>query len=305
MNGIQLTREFLDFCHQTEVDSTYASQRLIYKHLDMAGGIYVRDTRCLHSSFPINTIAGQQNYPLPPDFIDLYMQGVRNRSFIRYSDGTTIANPVLADYERLYQENLTDNQDFPPYFAIIDAPTQSELITGTTTDAGAESLGRCILTDSTKNFLTTDLVYPRDSIYNTTDGSLGIVLSIIDATHLYCTLFDGTDNDISNADAYIIQSASQKTLVLAAPSLTDDHIITVPYVCMPPPIYWAMAAWPFPEYTCRAIASGAVSLFKLTEMEYKEAQSLGSLFDAEVKQYKTELGRKKLQQGPSRRRERM
>jgi hypothetical protein len=211
----------------------------------------------------------------------------------------------LDSYDRLYLDNYIDNQDFPSYFALIDTATQPTLITGTATAAGTATNGRCILADNTKHFLTTNLVYPRDIIYNSTDQSLGIVLAVIDDTHLYCALFAGTDNDWTDADAYTIQPSSKKTLVLAMPALTAGYTIDVVYVCMPAPVYWDFAAWNFPDRTCQAIASGGASLFKIGKTEYKESQSLGALFDSEVKQYKIEMGRMKLQQGPSRRRERM
>jgi hypothetical protein len=305
VNGKKLTQEFLDFIDTKEVSDNYASQRRIFDCLDMSAGIYCRDTRSLHNAVSITTVAAQQNYNLPPDFIDLYLQDANGRFFIRYYDGGNTSWPTLISYDRLYRLNLTDSQDSPSHFALVDSPTQPPLITGTATAAGVKTSGRCILTDSTKHFLTTDLVYPRDIIYNANDDSLGIVLAVIDDTHLYVALFEGAADDWTNADAYTIQPAAQKTLVLQTPSLTAGHIIHVSYVCMPAPVYWDFAAWNFPERTCRAIASGAASIFKIGKTEYKESQSLGGLFDAEIKQYKTELGRQKLQQGPSSRRERM
>ena len=305
MNGKKLTQEFLDFIDTKGTSINYAPQRRIYECLDMAAGIYCRDTRSLHNTISLATVAAQQNYNLPLDFIDLYLQDASGNFFIKYYNGSNYSWPVLAPYEFLYRQNLTDNADCPAYFSLIDCPTQPTLITGTATAAGAAANGRCVLTDSTKHFLTTDLVYPRDTIYNTNDDSLGIILAVIDDTHLYTALFDGTGNDWTNADAYTITPGIKKTLVLPAPSLTAGHIINVSYVCMPNPVFWDFAQWNFPERTCRAIASGAASIFKISKTEYRESQSLGSLFDAEIKQYKTEIGRQKLQQGPSSRRERM
>lgn len=305
MNGIALTKEFLDWIDAKEVSEQYASQRRIYDCLDIAAGIYVRDTRALHSAVSLTTVAGQQNYNLPPDFIDLYLQDAQGRFFARYYDGAQHSWPKCKTYDSIYRLNQTESRDYPANFALQDTPGDAALISGTATAAGAKTNGRCILTDSTKHFLTTDLVWPRDIIYNATDASLGIVLAVIDATRLYVALFGENNNDWTNADAYTIQPAAKRMLVLDAPSLTAGHIIHVPYVCMPQPVYWDFAAWNFPDRTCQAIASGAASIFKIGKTEYKESQSLGGLFDAEVKRYKTELGRQKLQQGPSRRRERM
>ncbi|MEN6421323.1 MAG: hypothetical protein ABFD76_05190 [Smithella sp.] len=305
MNGKKLTQWFLDDVNQPAVDDNYASQRKIYECLDIAAGIYCRETRALKTTCTLTTVAGQQEYNLPPDFIDLYMKDNRGRFFAKYYDAVNYTWPILDSHERLFRENLTDSRDYPSYFAIKEPTAPPALINGTATAVGAVTNGRCILEDSTKLFLTTHKVYPRDIIYNTTDGSLGIVLSVIDATHLYCALFGGTGNDWTLSDAYTIQPATERAIVLCAPSLTSGHTITVPYVCMPAPVYWDFGLWNLPARTCRAIASGAASLFKLPQSEYIESQALGKLFDEEVKQYKVELGRKALQQGPSRRRERL
>jgi hypothetical protein len=57
------------------------------------------------------------------------------------------------------------------------------------------------LTDSTKSWTTNELV--GYFIYNTTDGSFGLITAN-DATTVTADLYGGTDNDWDNADAYLI-----------------------------------------------------------------------------------------------------
>jgi hypothetical protein len=192
-------------------------------------------------------------------------------------------------------------------FCLVDNDTPSRAeISGAAVADGPASQGRCILEDSEKDFLGDDRVWPRDAIYNTTTGAAGYVLSVKDATHLYCALFD--DNEITGwttDNEYIIRPAAAPLLRLECPALTAGNIIAIPYVTLPPPVFWEIGSWMLPERVCKAIVSGACALFKTGKTEYQEAQSLGALFDAEVLRYKIEQGAKILKQGPSRRRERI
>lgn len=307
MNGKMLTRQFLDFIDTKEVSDDYASQRRIYEALDMAAGIFCRETRILHSEVSLTTIAGVQRYDLPPDFIDLYMRSTRGRFFIRYADGYNYFFPLLTPLERIYRDNLITAQEIPNRFAIADKNTTAVAITGTATAAGVAANGRAILTDSTRNFLTTHRTWPRDVIYNGTTAAMGYVLSVINATSLFTALFDGTagNNGWTSANTYTIQPSAEKELILEAPAATSGHIMHVSYVCMPTPVFSDFDAWSFPSRTSRAIASGASAIFKMDKTQYTESKALGGYFSDEINRLKIEQGRQKLQEGPSRRRERM
>ncbi|OPY16062.1 MAG: hypothetical protein A4E69_00331 [Syntrophus sp. PtaB.Bin138] len=305
MNGKMLTRQFLDFIDTSELSDNYAAQRRIYECLDMSASIFCRETKSIHNEATITTVAGQQAYDLPPDFIDLYIQTARERFPIRYSDLTTYTWPTKTTHERIYLQNLQTSQSLPSHFAIVDRQTDESLVTGSASSAGAKVNGQCVLTDSAQLFLTLHRVWPRDVVHNAVDGSMGYVLETVTETSLKTALFDGTNDDWTLSDAYTIQPASEKQLLLDAPSLTSGHVIHIPYVGMPAPIFSDFGFWHFPPRTCRAIAAGAASLFKLGKTEYKEAQVLGQLFNDEIKQFKIELGAAKLKEGPSRRRQRV
>lgn len=306
MIGKRLTEEFLDAIDTKELSEGFITQKRAYECLDLAAAIYVRETRSLHKTINITTVAEQQEYPLPPDFIDLYMRDNNDKIFLRYTNGDgEVSWPVMAPEEHIYRLDYSEPAENPACFAIVNNENEPALITGAADVAGAAVTGRCILQDNDRLFLTTHRVWPRDLIYNHTDESWGYVLGVIDATHLYTALFSGTNNDWTGADTYTIIPGYKQLLKLDAPSLTAGHTIAVPYVSMPAPVFWELGSWNFPERVCRAIVSGGAALFKTSKTEYKEAESLGALFDAEVKRYKLEMGRKALQAGPSRKRQRM
>lgn len=305
MNGMMLTREFLDFIDTRELSDDYIPQRKVYECLDAAAGIFCRETKSIRREAYLTAVAGNQAYDLPPDFIDLYLRSARGRSIIRYYDGSEYSWPSLTTQERIYRENRQTSLERPGHFAIVDKQTSETLVSGNATLAGTVVNGRCVLSDSTKLFTTTDRVWPRDIVYNATDGSMGHVLAAVSATSLYTALFDGTDNDWSLSDGYAIQPAAKKQLFLDAPSLESGHLIHVHYIGMPDPIFSDFDYWRLPARTCRAIAAGAASVFKLGKTEYRESQALGKLFADEIRQFKIEQGALKLKEGPSRRRQRV
>jgi len=258
MDGKQLRRTLLDALDEEVANKLFNTDpRVLYDMLDAAACEYVRQIKCLHGSFPITTVEGQQAYDLPPDFLGFYMRNSRDRYFVKYYDGSNTSWPVICPYETIYMRNLTDNAEIPTCVAVIDKATSPAKLTGTTCAAGVQANGEAILTDAAKLFLTTNLVYPRDIVHNTTDGSDGLVLSVTDATRLVAALFDGSANGFGSGDSYVITRATAKQLYLSAPSDTAGHTITVPYLCKPNPVYADHARWRFDDVACRAIAHEA------------------------------------------------
>jgi len=283
MDGKKLTRLVLDALDEQSISDNFADQRRIYENLDWAAEIYSAETGQLRTSVDIATIIYHQAYDLPPNFIKLYMKTGRGKFYAKYIyDTDQVCWPQMVSYERIFRADYIDPQKTPNCFAIKEKEDPESLITGTTTANGAASGGECTLTDSTKKFLSDDKVYPRDIIHNTIDGSDGYVLSVTDDTHVQCALFAGTDNDFTSGDTYVIQPAAERQIYLEAPSEVTGHIITIPYICTPPPIFSDYGFWPFRPRTCRAIAWGAASLFKVPKRQFKESSELGGHFAAEV-----------------------
>ncbi|MBU2547369.1 MAG: hypothetical protein KKB20_03070, partial [Proteobacteria bacterium] len=158
-------------------------------------------------------------------------------------------------------------------------------VTGTATAAGAATNGEAILTDSAAHFESA--VNPGDAIFNTTDESDGYVLSVTDDTHLVAALFNGSANDFSVSDAYVIVPAARKQVRFEAPSLTAGHTFLLPYLRKPLPVYSRYGRFPFPEAWLLAICYGAAVRF-LSDDETSEQKTrhLQGLFDAGVNQAK-------------------
>ena len=291
MDGAKLKQLVLDFLDEESESDLYADSRKMYENLDLAAGIFVRETMCLHADTDITTVADQQSYDLPPGFIDLYMKNSRDRFIVRYYDGDTYSFPILTSPEAIYKSNLTESIDTPGKFCIIDKPDKEDLIQGSADTDGAASGGQCTLHDASMSFTSANMVYPRDIIHNTSDGSTGYVLSVTDATHLVCALFGGTGNEWASGNNYIIQPAAEKQIKLEAPAESAGHTINVPYVCMPSPVFSDYGFWRFTPRSCRAICSGAASMFKIPKREYTDSRQLGGIFAAEVGRLRAEIAR--------------
>ena len=300
MDGKSLLGAVLDLCDDRNAAAELYRRRRIFECLDQAAAIFCRLVRNYHSSATLTTVLSQQDYALPPDFIDFYM--LRGGSyFARYYDGSDYSWPRVVEWQEIFQANLTDAESVPSRVAVRDVETAAAAITGTATSAGAKSAdGIAILTDSTKAFLTTTRVWPRDVIYNTADGSSGVVVSIPTGTTLRCALFDGGGNDWTNGDAYTITPAAEKQLTLEAKSETAGHLILIPYIAMPDPVFSDYASWRLPARTCRGIAAGAAALLQLSQHSYQETQWMNGQFAEEIRRTKAEIGRQILSGGGNR-----
>lgn len=277
--------------------------RVLYQCLDRAAIEFCRETRALTKEIALTTVAAQQAYDLPPDFIGLYLKNPSDRYIFKYYDGSSYSWTVQVPYEQLFRLNLTTAKSSPSYFAVIDKLSQPALITGTTTSAGAVSAGQCTLTDSTKLFLTTNLVYPRDIVHNTSDKSDGIVLSVTDATQLVTALFKGMEGqnaDWSSGDAYVIQRSTAKQIFLDAPSETAGHTITLPYTAMPDPVYSDYGFWRLPAATCHAIACEAAFFWQNRKGKYQAADRHHVMFINEMNRMRIETARSVLRPGQAR-----
>lgn len=298
MDGAVLKQAMLDALDEpTESNIFETDARVLYQCLDAAAVSFVRQTRCLTSSATIETVEGQQAYDLPPDFINLYLKTPSDRHYIKYSDGSVTSFPVLAQYDQIFYDHQTDEKETPRRFAVIDRTTAPSLITGTATASGAKTGGQCTLNDKTKDFAGANLVYPRDTVHNTRDNSHGLILSVTDSNNVVTALFNGALNAWKLGDGYVIQRASTKQIYLDAPSSTSGHTITVPYVCMPGPVFSDYGFWRFPPVSCRAICYEAAFMHQNRMGDYVSADRHHILFQQEVSRIRAEDARRLLQSG--------
>jgi hypothetical protein len=297
MDGLMLIRETLDYLDQ-ETASTLknSDQRVLYKELDKAAVEFVRQTHCLKSStFTITTVEDHQEYALPPDFLNLYMKNGRGRFFIKFYDGSSYSYPVKIEHEDIFWDNDQDSREIPDCFAVIDAQELPARINGAADAAGSRVAGECTLQDDSMLFTTTNLVYPRDVIHNTTDRSDGLIVSVTDATHLSTVLFNGKKNSWSQNDAFVIRREPVKKLVFSAPCSTAGYTVTIPYVCKPAPVYSDYAAWMIPEESHSAICAEAAFQYENRKDDFTSADRHHAMFLAEVKRYNIEAARLILQ----------
>jgi len=204
--------------------------------------------------------------------------------------------PTKVSYDAIFYDNETEAQDTPDVFAITDANDPGS-VTGSATSDGAQTGGECTLTDSTKQFTSTDLVYARDIVHNITDDSDGIVLEVVSDTELKTALFDGKSNQWSSGDEYRIERSGHKQITFDAPCSTAGHIVTVPYVCMPQPVFSSYRNWRFPASTCRAVCMEAAYLYASQKEDFAMADRLRAAFAEEVRRYRIETARSTLQGG--------
>lgn len=297
MDGKKLTQQVLDFLDEETISDLYAGSREIYENLDLSAQIFCRETAILHKFLDITTVASQQNYDIPSDYIQPYMKDRRGRYIARYYDGSNYSWLTMTSYEKLFRANYEDEKAVPGRFAVIDKEDKEDLIEGTVDSDGAASGGQCTLHDAAMDFTDTNKVYPRDIIHNVTDGSDGYVLSVTDATHLVVALFGGTDNDFTSGDSYKIQPAAEKQVFLDAPSENAGDVLTFPYVCVPTPVFSDYGFWRISPRACKAICAGASALFQIPKREFKESSQIGGLFSAEIKRMNRETARARLQGG--------
>jgi hypothetical protein len=267
-----------------------------YTCLNEAAEEFVRETKALTKDLVLTTEEDRQEYALPPDFIGPAIRSMRRRFIGKYRAGDETFYPFLTSYEKIFWADETESKSPPERFAIRDQQAPESILGGSVESDGAAVGGSCVLHDLEADF--TDSVYPRDVVHNVTDGSHGVVLEVVDGTHLATALFEGTDDCWSIGDEYRIIPGSNKTLVFDAPCDTAGHTLTLPYYCMPDPIYSDYGHWRFSPRSCRAICYRAAYLYALDlDFDVKKHQWLNAEFEQEVSRIKRERGLMSLQGG--------
>lgn len=233
-----------------------------YNLFDEASKVVNNRIKHVKKNQSITTVADQTDYTLNADFSQLYRVDNKGSNIIIYSDGTNRYFLKEKDEDIFVRNQITEtvtSVTVPDNFAIVDDSTLDSQVTGTCTSAGALSAGKATLTDSAAAFSD---VSAGDNIHNTTDGSIGIVISKTSSTVLVTALFGGTDNDWDSSDAYVIQPSGRYKLVLDPPPSSAGNTITVPYVAIPAPVYSDYDMFRLPNQYKRAILFYAAWLYK-------------------------------------------
>ena len=252
--------------HLIEEDSSsgFWDSYLGYQFLNEAAINWTIRTKCLRNTQSITTVAETAAYDLNPDYLGMYLKDANKNYFIKYYDGTNYSFINQCNYEDVILSDNTTSQSIPSTFAVIDKTSLPTRITGTASAAGAASAGECTLTVAASTF--TD-AYAGDVVHNTTDGSMGIVLSKTSNLILTTALFGGTNNDWSISDAFVIQPQGRKQLVVDPLSSTAAHTILVYYLQKPAPVYSDYGRFRFDAEVGAALVKYAAWLYKYRDKE--------------------------------------
>jgi len=257
-------------------NSSFINTYLSYRYINEAANNYVMRTNSVRSTQSITTVADQAEYTLSPDHLNIYVQE-DGRRYIKYNNGATNFFPEYEDYEEIIHRSSSSSTAIPSQFAVIDHPTLTSVVSGTTTSAGAVSNGECTLTDSTASF--TDTVSVGDMVHNETDvdsssnGSYGVVIEVTSDTALVTALFGGGDADWTSSDSYVIVPQGRLQLVLYPPPTTSGHTITVYYNARPTPVFAPFRTFRIQSQFIPEILRDAKALYELRGGDYQKGSA--------------------------------
>lgn len=282
-------KEFLYLLRKTLgelADSSFLDNKTSYYYGHCAATAFVRRTHCLKNTQSITTVADQSDYTLNADFLEMYIKDDDLDYVIKYNDGTNNSFVKFKPYQEIVVGNNTTSQLIPSHFGILDDQTLDSQVTGTTTSAGASSLGQTTLTDTAADFSD---VSAGDVVHNVTDGSDGIVISKTSSTVLKTALFGGTDNDWTNGDTYVVQPRGRMKIVLDPAPSTAAHTITVYYIQSPAPVYTDYGIYRFQQEYTLALVQYAAWLYKYKGKEPNTGDNWYKYWDAETRQAKASI----------------
>lgn len=269
MDGATFQRSVLEAVGEPS-GSQYLSTRTTYQYGWEAATELVRRTRCLRATQTITTVADTASYTLNADFLSLDLRDMQGNYIVKYYDGTNTSWPAFCEYDEIIYTNQTASVTTPERFTILDKSSLYSQITGTATSIGTSSAGLSVLTDTSGLFLSTDYVSAGDSIHNSTDGSSGVVLSVVSATQLNAAIFSNTDGSSASwevSDAYVIQPQGRLIIQLDPPPSTAGHTITVYYIQRPAPVFHDYGIFRFQPQYMNALVAYTAAKYKLSDKE--------------------------------------
>lgn len=260
MDGKRLSRQLRQMLNE-ESGSNFLDSFTTYDLLNQAA-VQLNDTlEQLETEIDLTTVADQADYTLPANYTRLTRVNHLGRGLVRYSDGASFHNIVMKDDDLRFRNETftTTSADIPSSFSIQYDDAEDSQVTGTTTAAGTAVAGKAILADTGADFSD---VEAGDTIHNTTDGSMGVVLSKTSGTVLVTALFDGTANDYTSGDAYVIQPQAKYKLTLDPPPSNASNVVTVGYLRRPKPVYSDYDSFQFPTQYQDALVFYAAGFYK-------------------------------------------
>jgi len=283
MDGKRLRRMLRSMLNE-ESGSNYLDSFTTYDILNQAASKLNERIEHITTEQTISTVADQANYTLDADFVRLTREDNLGRPLIRYSDGVTLYNiPHVDDDVRWKNATFTTTSvAIPDSFAVVYDDSEDSQNSGTATSTATSVAGKATLTATGADFSD---VEAGDTIHNTTDGSMGVVISKTSSTVLLTALFDGTLNYWTSTDAYVIQPQAKYRIQLTPPPSNGSETLTVPYLKRPKPVYSDYDAFQFPIEFQDALLFYAVGFYKYRNQMHDEGNTWFAHADQNVKRY--------------------
>lgn len=279
MDGASMIYNLRNLLNETS-GSSFLDTRTSYEFLWEAAREFVARTNSLKSTQTVTTVADTGEYSLTPDFLKLYLHDDNDNFVIKYNDGTNDYFIPYKHYDEIIVDNETTSISIPSYFTIIPDDTKDTRVSGTTTSAGAASGGEATLTDTGADFSD---VEAGDYVHNTTDGSAGVVLSKTSITVLVCALFNGTDDDWTSGDAYVIQPQGRHKIKLSPPPSTSSETITLYYIKSPDPVFSDYGVYQIHRDSLPVLIKYAAWLYKYRDREMDTGDVLHQQWEKQLR----------------------
>lgn len=287
MNGSTLSRKVQELLNETSTGS-FMSSHTTYDYIYDAVKDFNFRTHYQVATQTIPIVAGTTSYNLNTDFSGMALMDRDNREYIKWTYGgndTFIFNEV---YANVIINNVSGSASIPSSWSVVTVDQDSvSNITGTATSAGATTNGECTLTDTAANFT---LASVGDNVFNTTDGSSGVIIEIVSGTQVKTALFDGTANDWTGSDAYVIVPQSRYKIVFS-PEPSATATATIVYVKRPAPVYAPYRSYKLPPDAELAIVKFAAFMYKYKDREANFGDALFKYYDAYTRRVANELRR--------------
>ena len=157
------------------------------------------------------------------------------------------------------------------------------MISDTADNAADDVGGKTVLTMDTEVFGD---VSAGDIIHNTTDVSDGIVTKVTSTKIIEICLFGGTDDEIDEDDAFLIQPRKRFLLQFDPPCSTASHTARFYYLKRPRPVYSDYdvyeIAYEYPDALCKY----AAWLYKYRDQEPQFGDAFYKYWDMQIKDYR-------------------
>lgn len=265
-------------------DSYFLDDFTSYRFLNDAALDLAKALTLPRGSQEITTVADQADYDLNQDFLRLYLKNHNQKRFITYNNGSTNTFLPWKAYEDvILADQGSKSVALPSNFTVFDKSALDSRLSGTATSDGASAGGECSLADTGADFSD---VWPGDTVHNTTDGSMGIVLSKTSTTVLVTALFGGTADDWSTNDAYVIQPSMRYQLKIDPPPSTAGHTVTVEYIQVPGPVYSDYGVFRLPAQFFDSLVQRAAWAYKYRDSEPNFGDAWWQHAEQKIRDYK-------------------